>query len=91
VAAEKLSISVDEDVAELVREAAAKEGITVSAWITNAAQDRLRNLLLGKFLDELLEEIGPMSEEEMNRLVAQSRAKSIHVRPNSGNQQAEAV
>lgn len=79
MAAEKLSISVDEDTADLVREAAAKEGITVSAWITNAAQDRLRNLLLGKFLDELFEEIGPMSDEEMERLVAESRAKTVHV------------
>lgn len=90
MAAEKLSISVDEDVAELVREAAAKEGITVSAWITNAAQDRLRNLLLGKFLDELFEEIGPMSDEEMDRLVAQSQAKSIVVGPGTPYRQKEA-
>lgn len=79
MAVEKLSISVDEETAELVREAAAKEGITVSAWITNAAQDRLRNLLLGKFLDELDEELGPMSDEEVERLVAESRAESVLV------------
>ena len=74
MAVEKLSISVDEDVAELVREAAAKEGVTVSAWITNAAQDRLRNLLLGQFLDDLFEEIGEMTDEEEERLIASARA-----------------
>ena len=79
MAAEKLSISVDEDTADLVREAAAKEGITVSAWITNAAQDRLRNLLLGKFLDEVFAEIGEMTDEEEERLIAESRVESVLV------------
>lgn len=78
---DKISVSLDAEVAELVREAATKEGVSLSAWITNAAQDRLRNLLLGVALDKIFEEIGPLGEEEMEQLVAESRAKSIMTEP----------
>ena len=41
VAIDKLSISLDESLAQIVRDAAAEENITVSAWLANAAGKRL--------------------------------------------------
>lgn len=81
MAVDKISVSLDEELADLARRAAAEEGISLSAWITNAAQDRLRNLLLGVALEEIWKEIGPMSVEEMERLVAEARAESVVTGP----------
>jgi len=68
----KLSVSFDEELAGVVREAAAEEGLSVSAWLSNAAQDRIRNRLLRVALDELAKETAPMSAEEADRLVAEA-------------------
>lgn len=68
----KLSVSLDEELAVVVRAAAAEEGLSVSAWLANAAQDRIRNRLLRVALDELALEEGAMSPEEADRLVAEA-------------------
>lgn len=81
MAVDKLSVSFDEELAGVVREAAAEEGLSVSAWLSNAAQDRIRNRLLRVALDELARDIGPMSAEEAARLVAEARAKAVVTGP----------
>jgi len=68
----KLSVSFDEELAGVVREAASQEGLSVSAWLSNAAQDRIRNRLLRVALDELAKETASMDAEEAARLVAEA-------------------
>ncbi len=61
----KLAITVDPDVHAGVLEAAAEEGVSVSAWMTNAARRALvvRNGLAG--VEEWEAEHGALSESEM--------------------------
>ena len=61
----KLAITVDPDVHAGVLEAAAEEGVSVSAWMTNAARRALvvRNGLAG--VDDWEAEHGALSESEM--------------------------
>ncbi len=61
----KLAITVDPDVHAGVIEAAAEEGVSVSAWMTNAARRALvvRNGLAG--VEEWEAEHGALSESEM--------------------------
>jgi hypothetical protein len=62
----KLAITVDPVVHEQVLAAAAAEGVSVSAWMTNAAR---RALLIQDGLQavrEWEEEHGPLSDEELN-------------------------
>lgn len=73
----KLSVSFDEELAGVVRAAASDEGLSVSAWLSNAAQDRIRNRLLRTALDELEWEGGPMGPEEAAMLVEEARRDSI--------------
>jgi hypothetical protein len=49
-----------------VREAAARQGISVSAWIGDAAADRLRNELLGAALDVWEAGDGAFTEAELD-------------------------
>lgn len=54
------------DLGEGVRQAAARQGMSVSTWISEAAADRLRNELLGAALDEWESEDGPFTEDELD-------------------------
>lgn len=49
-----------------VRQAAARQGISVSAWLSDAAADRLRNELLGAALDVWEAEDGAFTEAELD-------------------------
>lgn len=84
MAVNKLSVSLDEELAVTVREAAAEEGVSVSAWLSTAAEDRIRSRLLRVALDELAREEGPMSAEEAAQRVAEARRKATVVRPGAG-------
>jgi hypothetical protein len=81
MAVDKLSVSLDEELAAVVREAAADEGMTVSAWLSAAAQDRVRNRLLRVALDELADEMVPLDAAEVARLVADARQNALVTRP----------
>lgn len=60
----KISISIDDDLYRRVREAAGKEG--VSAWLSAAADTRLRNDVLREVTEEIaLETGGPFTEKEL--------------------------
>jgi len=63
---DRLSITMDPDLGRSVREAAARTGKSVSAWLAVAAADRLRNELLGAALDAWEAEAGPFSDEELD-------------------------
>jgi hypothetical protein len=62
----KLAITVDADVHQRVLQAAAAEGLSVSAWMTNAAR---RALLVFDGLAAVAEweaDNGPLTEEELD-------------------------
>ncbi len=67
---DRLSVTMAPEVGAAVREAAAREGTSVSMWLTVAAAQRLRNDLLGVALDLWEAEDGPFSDEELNTAAA---------------------
>lgn len=78
---QKLSISLEPELAETIRAAAGADGVSVSSWLAEAAADRIRSYRLGRALDALAEEIGGMDVAEAERLVTEARRRSIVVRP----------
>lgn len=65
---DRFSVTMAPELGEGVRQAAARQGISVSAWLAEAAADRLRNELLGAALDAWESEDGPFAETELNRV-----------------------
>jgi len=63
---DRLSVTMPPEVGAAVRDAAAREGTSVSNWIAAAAAQRLRNELLGAALDHWESEQGPFSDDELN-------------------------
>lgn len=75
----KLAITVDPDVRDRVVEAAAADGVSVSAWMTNAAR---RELLIRDGLAAVAEweaEHGSLTDEEL--AAARARVASQMTRP----------
>jgi len=66
MAVDRFSLTMDPDLGEAVRSAADRAGMTVSAWLSQAAADRVRNELLGIALDRWEEQDGPLTEEELD-------------------------
>jgi hypothetical protein len=64
---DRFSITMDPELGAAVREAAAREGQSVSAWLASAAAERVRNHLLGLALDRWEQENSPLNEEELDR------------------------
>jgi hypothetical protein len=62
---DRFSVTMRPELGEGVRQAAARQGISVSAWLSEAAADRLRNELLGAALDAWESEDGPFTEAEL--------------------------
>ena len=77
MAIDKLSISMDESLTEVIRSAAVAEGVSVSAWLTDAAQDRIRNRSLRIALDADEPEISALSDAELDALVRRARENTI--------------
>ncbi len=68
---EKLSISLDSSLGDDVRAAAARAGMSVSAWLAQAAASELRRQALGDFLADWQAEHGRITSSE----VAKARAE----------------
>lgn len=67
---DRLSVTMVPEIGAAVREAATREGTSVSNWLAAAAAQRLRNELLGAALDRWEAEEGPFSDEELNTAAA---------------------
>jgi len=67
VKVDKLSISIDPDLSDAVREAAGRSGMAVSAWLADAARRKLREQALTEFLAEWQAEHGDLTAEEIAR------------------------
>ena len=63
---DRFSLTMDPDLGAAVRQAAERAGMTVSAWLSKAAAERVRNELLGIALERWEEEDGPLTEEELD-------------------------
>jgi hypothetical protein len=74
--AEKLSISLDSDLAAAVRAAAGEQGVSVSTWLADAAQAQVRQRRLRAALDVLTSEEGELDPAEIDRLIAHARGTS---------------
>jgi hypothetical protein len=63
---DRLSVTMAPEVGAAIREAAEREGTSVSSWLAAAAAQRLRNELLGAALDRWEAEDGPFTDNELN-------------------------
>jgi hypothetical protein len=71
-----MSISFAPELGDAVREAARREGISLSAWMADAAERKLRTNSLAAFFDDWEAEHGAFTEEE----IAQAR-RELGLRP----------
>jgi hypothetical protein len=63
---DRFSVTMPPELGEGVRQAAARQGTSVSTWLTEAAADKLRNELLGAALDQWEVEDGPFTSVELD-------------------------
>jgi hypothetical protein len=61
----KISISIDQDVLDDARACADAEGVSLSAWLVEAARDRAKLLGWERLFREYEEEFGAFTEEEL--------------------------
>jgi hypothetical protein len=62
----KLAITIDPKVHEKILAAAARDGVSVSAWMTNAAREALQRRAGSTAIAEWEKQNGPLSTEEMD-------------------------
>jgi hypothetical protein len=67
---DRFSVTMPPELGEGVRQAAARQGTSVSTWLTAAAADRLRNELLSAALDQWEAEDGPFTQAELEEAAA---------------------
>ena len=67
---DRFSVTMPPALGSAVREAAVREGTSVSAWLGEAAADKIRNELLGAALDAWEAEDGPFTDSELNAAAA---------------------
>jgi len=62
---EKMSVSFDLELGEAIRTAAGGSGQSVSAWLADAARDRIRLEALGEAVAAWEDEFGSLTEAEV--------------------------
>jgi len=67
---DRFSVTMPPELGEGVRQAAARQGTSVSTWLTEAAADKLRNELLGAALDQWESDDGPFTQAELEEAAA---------------------
>ncbi len=77
MAVTKLSVSVEAEVAESVKQAARDEGLTVSAWLSAAAKARIRNRLLGEAIADAAADLHSFDDETIQQLITAARSRAI--------------
>jgi len=79
VSVEKLSISFEASLAATVRAAAADEGVSVSMWLSGAAEAKARRRRLREALDAFAVEHGELTDADIDRIIGDARAESTIV------------
>lgn len=74
---EKMSVSFDLELGEAIRTSANHAHLSVSAWLADAARDRLRSEALGQAVASWEQEFGPLTEAEIAEAgrILQGRSK----------------
>jgi len=67
---DRFSVTMPPEVGQGVRQAAARQGTSVSTWLTEAAADKLRNELLGAALDQWEAQDGSFTQKELDEAAA---------------------
>lgn len=67
---DRFSVTMAPELGAAVREAAERQGTSVSSWLAGAAAQQLRNELLGVALDEWEAEDGAFSDVELDAAAA---------------------
>jgi hypothetical protein len=67
---DRLSVTMPPELGAAVRDAAARQGTSVSNWLASAAAQRLRSELLEAALDLWEAEDGPFGDEELDAAAA---------------------
>ena len=75
MAVEKFSVSLDPELSRALRAAAEEDDVSVSAWMAEAVRQRLRNHLLGLWLDEVIAEKGWTWQELLDEAEEEDRAE----------------
>jgi hypothetical protein len=70
MAVTKLSISLDEDLADELRVQAEAEGVSTSAFVADAVQDRLRHLALLRAVLAYEHDHGAFTDDELSAALA---------------------
>lgn len=63
---DRFSVTMPPEIGAAVREAATRQGTSVSNWLAAAAAQRLRHDLLGTALDRWEAEDGPFTDDELD-------------------------
>ncbi|MGH9638704.1 MAG: YlcI/YnfO family protein [Bryobacteraceae bacterium] len=71
----KLAITIDPEVHEKILAAAARDGVSISAWMTNAAREALRRRAGLAAVTVWEKQHGPFSAEEMDEARRRVRAQ----------------
>jgi hypothetical protein len=74
---DRLSITMEPKLGAAARRAAKRAGMSISAWISEATADRVRNDALGRVLDDWESEDGAFTDAE---LAAAAEALGIRLR-----------
>jgi hypothetical protein len=75
MAVEKLSIDLEQQLADAVRAAAEAEGVSVSDWLAGLASSHLRQQRIRAQLEAFAEPLEPQTEAEIHDLVAIAKRK----------------
>jgi hypothetical protein len=85
---DRLSFAADPVLGDQIRQSAERAGLSISAWLARAAEDRLRNELLGEFLEAVVADTGMPSEQAMreaeavlDRAEASARSRARKAKP----------
>lgn len=83
MALDRISLAADADVGRRIREAAAKEGVSISTWLGAAAEAKLRNEALAEAIAAYAAEHGAFTETEMAEAeawLAEMESRSLRAR-----------
>lgn len=67
VTVRKVTISLDPDLYSALKANAESEGMTVSSWLSEAAEEKLRQQAWDEYMAAYQEEFGEITQEEMER------------------------
>ena len=76
---DRFSVTMPPELGEGVRQAAARQGTSVSTWLTEAAADKLRNELLGAALDQWEAEDGSFTQAELDEAASQLGSRRVRM------------